>query len=103
MENDSEESGKRTNVEISAAELSAEDLSTPVSSPKKGKASSPSTPTSVSRTATDTSIEPREVRVRRLMRDNTILFTIGRMNPPTTGHMGLIKFCLLYTSPSPRD
>ena len=23
--------------------------------------------------------------------DTTIIFTIGRMNPPTTGHMKLIK------------
>ena len=28
--------------------------------------------------------------------ENTILFTIGRMNPPTSGHMMLIRKMMLY-------
>lgn len=36
------------------------------------------------------------MNVQEQINDNTIIFTIGRMNPPTTGHMKLIKYMMKY-------
>jgi hypothetical protein len=36
------------------------------------------------------------MNVQKQINDNTIIFTIGRMNPPTTGHMKLIKDMMTY-------
>lgn len=36
------------------------------------------------------------MNVQKQLNDNTIIFTIGRMNPPTTGHMKLVKNMMNY-------